>query len=81
MENLYVKTLLVYLLILIVFLITILVWNFFFIVFVIVSTIITKRRSLVMIKKDELTLNYVLFNLTLMVTTMGTLFLIVRAVL
>jgi hypothetical protein len=81
MENLYVKTLLVYLLILIVFLITILVWNFFFIVFVIVSTIITKRRSLVMIKKDELTLNYVLFNLTLMVTTMGSLFLIVRAVL
>ena len=81
MKNLYVKTLLVYILILLVFLINILVWNLFFIIFVFVSAIIAKRRSLVVIKKDELTLKYVLFNLTLLITTMGSLFLIVRAVL
>ncbi len=80
-KNLYVKTILVYLLVLIVFLITVLVWNFFFILFVLVSAIITKRRSLVLIKKDELTFTYVLFNFTLMIATMGSLFLIVRAVL
>lgn len=80
-KNLYVKTILVYLLVLIVFLITVLVWNFFFILFVLVSAIITKRRSLVLIKKDELTFTYVLFNFTLMIAIMGSLFLIVRAVL
>ena len=80
-KNLYVKTLFVYILILVVFLITILVWNFFFIIFVFVSAIVTKRRSLILISRDEITFKYVLFNLSLMIVTMGLLFLIVSAIL
>ena len=81
MKNLYVKTLLVYILVFIVFLLTILVWNFFFIVFVFASAIFGKGSSLVTIEKEELTFTYIVFNFSLLIATMGSLFLILRAVL
>jgi len=80
MRNLYVKTFLIYFLLLIVFLISVLVWDFFFFVFVFISAIMTKGRSFLIIKKEELTFPYILFQLCLMCMTITSLFLIVRAV-
>ena len=81
MNNLYVKTLFVYLMILLVFLITVLVWDFFFVLFVLASAFVTKRRSLVVLSKEDLTLPYGLYHVTLMIATVVSLFFIVRAVL
>jgi len=77
LRNLYLRTLLVYSIVLIVFLLSLVVSPYFFVIFIIGSTIIKKGKAIVTITKDELSFKYLIYNFTLMVLTVFTLFFIV----
>lgn len=78
MRGLYLKTMLIYFVILVIFVLTILVSQYIFILFVIGSLFIGRDTLHITLTKDEVSFRYLLFHFILMIITMGSLFFIVQ---